>query len=102
MAGGYGNDQPQGFSNCIEKVAIVGVRRVSTSPRGQPSLTGRQAGGQVGKHIAEHLLKTGKHVVTALARPSSTSKMPEGVQVARVDYRRRRRRGTGGGGDSRS
>ncbi|KAK9249031.1 hypothetical protein V1506DRAFT_550960 [Lipomyces tetrasporus] len=30
MAGGYGNDQPQGFSNRIEKVAIVGVRRVST------------------------------------------------------------------------
>ncbi|SLM34936.1 NmrA-like domain [Lasallia pustulata] len=68
MAGGYGNDQPHGFSNRIEKVAIVG------------------AGGQVGKHIAEHLLKTGKHVVTAIARPSSTSKLPEGVQVARVDY----------------
>lgn len=40
----------------------------------------------MGKHIAEHLLKTGKHVVTAIARPSSTSKLPEGVQVARVDY----------------
>jgi len=40
----------------------------------------------VGKHIAEHLLKTGRHVVTAIARPSSTSKLPEGVQVARVDY----------------
>jgi saccharopine dehydrogenase-like NADP-dependent oxidoreductase len=32
------------------------------------------------------LLKTGKHVVTAIARPSSTSKLSEGVQVARVDY----------------
>ena len=40
----------------------------------------------MGKHIAEHLLKTGKHVVTAIARPSSTSRLPEGVQVARVDY----------------
>ncbi len=40
----------------------------------------------MGKHIAEHLLKTGRHVVTAIARPSSTSKLPEGVQVARVDY----------------
>ena len=40
----------------------------------------------MGKHIAEHLLKAGKHVVTAIARPSSTSKLPEGVQVARVDY----------------
>ncbi|KAK9258077.1 hypothetical protein V1519DRAFT_455594 [Lipomyces tetrasporus] len=38
MAGGYGNDQPQGFSNLIEKVAIVG------------------AGGQVGNNIAKHLL----------------------------------------------
>lgn len=33
MAGGYGNDQPQGFFNRIEKVAIVGVHRVSTPPR---------------------------------------------------------------------
>lgn len=40
----------------------------------------------MGKHIVEHLLKTGKHVVTAIARPSSTSKLPEGVQVARADY----------------
>ena len=40
----------------------------------------------MGKHIAEHLLKTGKHIVTAIARPSSTSRLPEGVQVARVDY----------------
>ncbi|KAK9320538.1 hypothetical protein V1517DRAFT_264202 [Lipomyces orientalis] len=68
MAGGYSKDHFQGFSNRIEKVAIVG------------------AGGQVGKHIAEHLLKTGKHVLTAIARPSSTSKLPEGVQVVRVDY----------------
>ncbi|MCJ1359773.1 MAG: hypothetical protein MMC33_009776 [Icmadophila ericetorum] len=68
MARGYGKDQPPGFSNRIEKVAIVG------------------AGGQVGKHIAEHLLQTGKHVVTAIARPSSTKKLPEGVQVVCVDY----------------
>lgn len=33
MAGGYDNSQPQGFSNRIKKVAIVGVRRVSTPPR---------------------------------------------------------------------
>ncbi|KAE9372792.1 NAD(P)-binding protein [Stipitochalara longipes BDJ] len=64
----YSKDQPQGFSNRIEKVAIVG------------------AGGQIGRHIAEHLIKTGKHVVTAIARPSSTSKLPDGVQVVRVDY----------------
>ncbi|KAL8829026.1 MAG: hypothetical protein Q9191_002248 [Dirinaria sp. TL-2023a] len=28
IGGGYGKDQPWGFSNCIEKVAIVGVLRV--------------------------------------------------------------------------
>ncbi|KAL9077594.1 MAG: hypothetical protein Q9157_003289 [Trypethelium eluteriae] len=64
----YGKDQRQGFSNRIEKVAIVG------------------AGGQMGKYFAEHLVKTGKHIVTAITRPSSTSKQPEGVQVVRVDY----------------
>jgi hypothetical protein len=26
MAQGYGNDQPQGFRNRIEKIAIIGVR----------------------------------------------------------------------------
>ena len=40
----------------------------------------------MGKHLAEHLLKTSKHVVTAITRPSSTNKLPEGVHVARVDY----------------
>ena len=37
-------------------------------------------------YIAEHLLTTGKHSVTAIARPSSTSKLSKGVQVVRVDY----------------
>lgn len=40
----------------------------------------------MGKHLTEHLLKTGKHTVTAITRPESSSKLPEGVQVARVDY----------------
>ena len=40
----------------------------------------------MGKHLAEHLLKTGKHLVTAIARPSSTSQLPEGVQIAHVEY----------------
>ncbi|KAF2637337.1 NAD(P)-binding protein [Massarina eburnea CBS 473.64] len=69
MAGPYAKDQPAGFTNCIEKVAIVG------------------AGGKMGTHLTEHLLKTGKHVLTAIARPDSTSKFPDGVEVARVDYR---------------
>jgi len=32
MAKGYAKDQPKGFSNRIEKVAIIGVRRVFTPP----------------------------------------------------------------------
>ncbi|KAH8700866.1 hypothetical protein BGW36DRAFT_338755 [Talaromyces proteolyticus] len=68
MTVGYSKDQPQGFTNRIERIAIVG------------------AGGSIGKHLTEQLLKNGNHVVTAITRPSSTNKMPEGVQVARVDY----------------
>lgn len=36
--------------------------------------------------MTESLLKTGKHTVTALTRPDSTSKLPEGVKVVHVDY----------------
>ncbi|KAI1384553.1 uncharacterized protein F4822DRAFT_415557 [Hypoxylon trugodes] len=64
----YAKDQPHGFTNRIERVAIVG------------------AGGQIGKVLAEHLLKNEKHVVTVITRPSSTNKLPEGLQVSRVDY----------------
>lgn len=45
-----------------------------------------QAGGNIGSHLAEQLAATGKHVVTAISRPGSTSNLPEGVQVVRVDY----------------
>lgn len=45
-----------------------------------------QAGGSIGKHLAEALVKTGKHTVTAITRPNSTSKLPEGVKVIHVDY----------------
>ena len=63
--------------------SLVYVRRVQA----ETCITnGRQAGGQVGKPITEYLLKTGKHIVTAIARPSSNSELPAGVKVARVDY----------------
>ncbi|KAJ5207415.1 hypothetical protein N7472_003863 [Penicillium cf. griseofulvum] len=68
MAIRYAKDQPEGFTNRIEKVAIIG------------------AGGAVGRHLVDQLVKNGKHVVTAITRPSSTNKMPEGVEIARVDY----------------
>ncbi|KAK7422926.1 hypothetical protein QQZ08_009283 [Neonectria magnoliae] len=68
MAQKYAKDQPQGIVNKIEKVAIVG------------------AGGSIGKYLAEALVKTGKHSVTAISRAGSTSKVPDGVQVTTVDY----------------
>ncbi|KAJ7574645.1 hypothetical protein C8J56DRAFT_872053 [Mycena floridula] len=58
----------EGTKNYIEKVAIVG------------------AGGQVGKFIVDELLKTGKHHVTAITRADSTSKLPTGVEVKKVNY----------------
>ncbi len=39
-----------------------------------------------GKHLTNALLKTGKHTVTAITRPNSSSKLPEGVRVEQVDY----------------
>ncbi|KAJ7749852.1 putative isoflavone reductase family protein [Mycena maculata] len=54
--------------NYIEKVAIVG------------------AGGQMGTLITEALLKTGKHHITAITRADSTSKIPAGVEIKKVDY----------------
>ncbi|KAI9040744.1 aromatic alcohol reductase [Aspergillus affinis] len=64
----YAKDQPTGFRNVIERVAIVG------------------AGGTVGSHLAAALLKTGKHTVTAISRKDSSNKLPAGVQVAAVNY----------------
>ena len=47
-----------------------------------------QAGGSVGKHITEELLKTGLHTVTALTRIDSPSKtkIPTGTKVVHIDY----------------
>ncbi|KAK3403349.1 hypothetical protein B0T20DRAFT_24291 [Sordaria brevicollis] len=61
-------DQPAGFTNRIERIAIVG------------------AGGTVGYPIAEELLATGKHSVTALTRPGSTNSVPAGVKTIAVSY----------------
>ncbi|EWZ38900.1 hypothetical protein FOZG_08145 [Fusarium oxysporum Fo47] len=64
----YAKDQPAGFTNEIERVAIVG------------------AGGTVGSHIANALLQTGKHTITALTRQGSTNSLPNGIIVAPIDY----------------
>ncbi|KAJ5787056.1 hypothetical protein N7457_002046 [Penicillium paradoxum] len=55
-------------SNYITKVAIVG------------------AGGNSGSFMTEALLKTGKHIVTALTRVNSQSKLPDGVIPKSIDY----------------
>ena len=68
MSPQYVKDQPAGFSNHIKNIAIVG------------------ATGSVGEPITEYLLKGGKHVVTAITRADSKSKMPDGVKVAKVNY----------------
>ncbi|RDL30664.1 Uncharacterized protein BP5553_10009 [Venustampulla echinocandica] len=68
MAPKYAKDQPVGFTNRIEQVAIVG------------------ASGQIGTHLATALVKTGKHTVTALTRLGSENKVPPGVKAVSVDY----------------
>ncbi|KAF2659614.1 NAD(P)-binding protein [Lophiostoma macrostomum CBS 122681] len=55
-------------SNYIKNVAIFG------------------AGGRSGRPIAESLLATGNHTVTALTRASSTSSLPPGIIKKVVDY----------------
>ncbi|GIK02047.1 hypothetical protein Aspvir_006090 [Aspergillus viridinutans] len=64
----YAKDQPAGFINRIERVAIVG------------------AGGTVGKYITQELLQTGQHTVTALTRAGSKNTLPAGVRTVTVDY----------------
>ncbi|KIW23596.1 uncharacterized protein PV07_11783 [Cladophialophora immunda] len=68
MAQKYAKDQPEGFKNYVENIAIVG------------------AGGQVGEYIARALLKTGKHRLTAITRADSNSTVPEGMAVKKVNY----------------
>lgn len=55
-------------SNYIKNIAIIG------------------AGGQVGAPIIKALLEQGKHTVTAISRLDSTSTLPDGVSVKKVDY----------------
>ncbi|KAK3302465.1 uncharacterized protein B0T15DRAFT_306271 [Chaetomium strumarium] len=68
MAPKYAKDQPAGFTNRIERVAIVG------------------AGGHLGKYFAQELVKTGRHTVTALTRVGSKSQLADGVRAVPVNY----------------
>ncbi|KAF2480171.1 hypothetical protein BDY17DRAFT_341022 [Neohortaea acidophila] len=64
----YARNQPAGFKNVIERVAIAG------------------AGGTVGSHLVATILQTGKHTITALSRKDSSNTLPTGVLVAPIDY----------------
>lgn len=69
MATGYAKDQPAGFKNHVENIAIVG------------------AGGQIGAFICRALLANGKHKITALTREGSKSPIPAGVHsTKKIDY----------------
>lgn len=68
MAQKFAQDQPDGFTNTIERVAIVG------------------ATGTVGKPIVRELLATGQHTVTAITRGLDNTDVPAGLKIAKVDY----------------
>ncbi|KAL8856102.1 MAG: hypothetical protein Q9178_007297 [Gyalolechia marmorata] len=64
----YASNQPEGFSNHIRNVAIVG------------------ATGTSGKYIVEALLANGKQKVTAITREGGSAAIPAGVTVKKVNY----------------
>ncbi|RGP77477.1 putative oxidoreductase -like [Fusarium longipes] len=68
MSQQYAKDQPEGFVNKLERVAIIG------------------AGGSVGKYLAKYIIEAGNHTVTAITRKGSTNSVPEGAHVITVDY----------------
>ncbi|KAK3721770.1 hypothetical protein LTR37_002935 [Vermiconidia calcicola] len=69
MAPHYAKEQPKGFKNHVENIAIVG------------------AGGRSGRFIAEALMMGGRHRVTAITRTDSTNQMPPGVhETKQVNY----------------
>lgn len=88
MSPKYAKDQPAGFTNRIEKVAIVGVG--TTQPTrlliSSADFTPQKVGGRIGSYFAKHLLATGKHTVTALTRAGSKAQLPEGVLRTEIDY----------------
>lgn len=88
MSPKYAKDQPAGFVNRIQKVAIVGVRASSSSKsQYKPPLTpSSQAAGRIGSYFTKHLLATNAHTITALTRPGSSTTFPAGVHRVEVDY----------------
>ncbi|KAG2184206.1 hypothetical protein INT44_009221 [Umbelopsis vinacea] len=55
-------------NNHVERIAIVGVA------------------GTIGSYMVDALLKSGNFKITAITRSDSTSQVPAGVEVKRIDY----------------
>lgn len=81
----YAKDQPQGYKNHIQNIAVVGVRQSLSYLQNQLTNT-LQAGGQSGKFIVEELLKNGTQKITALTREDSSNKIPDGVIRKFINY----------------
>lgn len=65
MSRQYASQQPEGFKNHVENIAIVG------------------AGGNVGSFIAKALITQGGFKVTAITRADSKSKLPDGLHAVK-------------------
>jgi hypothetical protein len=80
----YAKNQPVGFKNKVEKIAIVGVSPTTSFPL----TTGlsSQAGGAIGSYVVSALLENGGFIVTTITRPSSKNKVSSGVMNKIIDY----------------
>jgi hypothetical protein len=68
MATTYASQQPSGFNNRLENIAVVG------------------ASGTIGTHIVSALLTQKIFNITAITRNDSKSTFPQGVEIAQIDY----------------
>ena len=70
----------------LKRIAIVGVSPTTHPSSPQPPTNTPQAGGHIGRPIAEELLASGRHTITALTRPGSTTPLPSGITRVEVSY----------------
>lgn len=69
MAQQYAKDQPSGFVNKIQNIAIIG------------------SGGQIGSVSTKHLISENKHKLTGITRADSKTPLPSGLHETKaVDY----------------
>ncbi|VUC26967.1 unnamed protein product [Clonostachys rosea] len=68
MSRRFFNNDPVNLTNRIERVAVVG------------------AGGQIGRHLVDALLKTRRHRITAISRAGGSDQLPDGLEAVCVNY----------------